>query len=124
VVVVGTVAWFVSPSRGLRDITAFLILTGCVMWVSWWPRLVIEAEGVRLFSILRPRFVAWDEIERVRLGALGISSGQGVLLTVAGKDVGSAVPSIGIVGGQRYTQDAVEDVRAAWHEATAHSDDR
>lgn len=118
VLVVGVVAWFFSPSRGLRDVVAFLILAGCVLWVSWWPRLVIEAEGVRLFSILRPRFVAWAEIERVRLGTLGISSGQGVLLTVDGEDVGSAVPSIGIAGGQRYTQDAVEDVLAAWQRAT------
>ena len=117
-VVVGAVAWCYTPSRGFRDIFAFLILASGVLWMSWWPRLVIEADGVRLFTAFRPRFVAWSRIERVRLGGLNMSSNQSVLLTVDGEDLMSAVPSVGFVGGRRYTEAAVEDVRVAWREAT------
>jgi hypothetical protein len=95
------------------------ILALAVLWLSFWPRLVIDAAGLTIHSLFRRRLVAWREIEAVAVKPDRMSGRDRITLTVAGADLPVPIPGVASFGiGRRYMRQAVEDIEAAWHNAT------
>lgn len=58
-----------------------------VLCTGWWPRLVVDSDGVRAYSVGRRRvFVPWAQIDGVGVGQ-GRSFQRAIILTVAGRDL-------------------------------------
>jgi hypothetical protein len=85
-----------------------------LVWMSLRIRTVIEPGGLRLYSMVRTRYVSWDALEAVALRRFGPFRQDCVVLTVDGKDFATPVP----IDRTRYTSEAVEDIEAAWRAAT------
>ena len=106
------------------DVASIAPVTVVVLGIAWWPRLVVDSDGVGAYSAGRRRVVvSWAEIDGVRVG-MGRSFQDAIILTVAGRDLVLAGPRAATwwFGASRYgqadLQRAYDDVAAGWRVAT------